>query len=325
MIDYPALRLDVPRWRDAVRLEAEEHLYGHLPKLSQPRLSIEQETEAWQIWTASLDFGIDVQVLFVPPSAGGVVFAGPNFDGNHSLLDDPRVPLSRSWLWEGRTAEGGNLATNADRNRLPDAYPIARLRRSGHGLMTFHLADVTPDNPSLARPILSRFHPNLGCIGLWAWALASVAAGFAQAGRLAYVGHSRLGKAALCAAAMYGGCEWLVSIQSGTGGAAPFRKTIGETVEELTRVFPHWFCPALSHRLPPFDQHAILALCAPARVLLLGAREDTWADPEGQLQMLRLAEPAWPAGSRNTCHTRGGDHRVTSEDWDAVLEFVGEP
>ena len=140
-----------------------------------------------------------------------------------------------------------------------------------------------------------------------------------DAKRIAVVGHSRNGKTAVLAAAFDPRIALVIPSQAGCGGTAPCRvsaelaalgpKSNGhasvETVRQRSNTsFPHWFCgnfkafneePA---RLP-FDQHELIApWCAPRPVLLSCATEDVWANPHGQFEMLRAADPVYKSGGR---------------------------
>ena len=133
--------------------------------------------------------------------------------------------------------------------------------------------------------------------------------------------------------------------QAGCGGSAPSRGKVGETVRQINDRFPHWFNAAFKQfndapeRLP-FDQHALIALCAPRPVLLSNATEDQWANPAGQFEMLVAATPVYRLlgqpgltsrampetgtllPSRLGYFLRAGRHSVTPEDWKAFLDFA---
>jgi hypothetical protein len=163
--------------------------------------------------------------------------------------------------------------------------------------------------------------------------------------RIAAVGHSRLGKTALLAGALDERIALVIPHQAGCGGSAPSRHQVGEQVRQINDRFPHWFCDEFKkfndevERLP-FDQHCLVALCAPRPVLLSNALEDTWADPEGQFRVLAAADPvyrllgstgldgrAMPEADKLLdtplgYYIRPGKHSMTAGDWMVFLDFA---
>jgi hypothetical protein len=90
----------------------------------------------------------------------------------------------------------------------------------------------------------------------------------------------------------------------------------------------------------PFDQHCLIALCAPRPVLLPNAIEDQWANPGGQFEMLQAADPVYrllgvdglegksmpePGTLLNSTlgfYIRPGKHSMTKDDWKVFLDFA---
>src|SRR6185369_1177116 len=90
----------------------------------------------------------------------------------------------------------------------------------------------------------------------------------------------------------------------------------------------------------PFDQHCLVALCAPRPVLFTNGRQDTWINPGGQFEVLRAAAPVYRllgAGDFSAAELppngeligdslgyflRPGAHALTPEDWKAFLDFA---
>ena len=161
-----------------------------------------------------------------------------------------------------------------------------------------------------ARPIgrtASAAGDDAGTIALWAWGFHRVVDYLTTDGkdrvdpkRIAVVGHSRNGKTALLAGAFDERIALVIPLQAGCGGTAPSRTadTRAESVKRINTSFPHWFCDNFqlfndqTERLP-FDQHCLIALCAPRPVLLPNAEEDLWANPSGQFELLRAASPVY--------------------------------
>src|SRR5436309_5525478 len=123
------------------------------------------------------------------------------------------------------------------------------------------------------------------------------------------------------------------------------RGKVGESVKQINDGFPHWLNGAFKqfNKQPerlPFDQHCLIALMAPRPVLLANAVEDTWANPQGQFEMVQAAEPVYrllKAGgldakqmpetgklvaSKLGYYIRPGKHSMTTADWKVFLDFA---
>lgn len=193
-----------------------------------------------------------------------------------------------------------------------------------------------------------------GALAAWAWGasrcLDQLQANLRIAGdRVAVVGQSRGGKAALWAGAEDRRFGLVCSNDSGCGGAALSRRRVAgrETLEVINRVFPHWFAPNFHRYVDnedalPVDQHQLMALIAPRAVAVASASEDLWADPRGEFLSLRGAAPVFRLlgrghwaddaemppldvaldGDGAHYHIRTGRHDLTLEDWKFYWDFA---
>jgi hypothetical protein len=133
--------------------------------------------------------------------------------------------------------------------------------------------------------------------------------------------------------------------QAGCGGTAPSRGKVGESVKQINDRFPHWFNDTFKKfnehpELLPFDQNCLVALLAPRPVLFTNAVEDQWANPAGQFEVLKAADPVYrffgaggldaekmPETGRLVDSTLGyyirpGKHAMTKGDWARYLDFA---
>ncbi len=341
----------------------EHYMYGYAPSGSVPmefRAAGQGEAASGKARWKRVELVITepagvppVELLLLAPAGRAEprgTFLGLNFNGNHALLEEPVLPEPKCLALgiHARVARGGEAR----------AWDVERVLARGYALACIHTCDVKPDRPRSDEGIQRYFAPSgaapepraWGTLRAWAWALSRAVDYLetdAWVGRapIAVVGHSRLGKAAMVAAAFDERIALGVVLQAGCGGSAPSRTSVGESVRQINDGFPHWFSAEFAKfnaepaRLP-FDQHCLAALVAPRPLLFANAELDTWANPAGQFEVLRAAQPVYEllgAGGLETQRMpaagelsagrlgyflRAGTHSMTATDWGAFLDFA---
>jgi len=303
-------------------------------------------------------------LVYVPNQVKGPVPAilGLNFWGNQAIHPDPGIRITESWL-EQKVPSGNpeavkdHRATEASRGMNAKQWPVERILERGYALATMYREDIAPDHePYFASgaqslyPELQQGDDNFGTIAAWAWGLSRAMDALEKepaidTKRVAVLGWSRLGKAALWAGANDERFAAVYSHESGAGGAKLFHRGVGENIERLNRVFPHWFAHSFRQYVGkdtelPFDQHLVISLVAPRPVYVASAIDDKNADPEGEFAGAKAAEPVfkllgvgglpaetWPAVSQPVLdgiigyHVRPGGHDLTDYDWEQYLAF----
>ncbi len=222
----------------------------------------------------------------------------------------------------------------------PDKYyPVEEICDRGFATAMFCYTDITSDDEDFTNGLAGKLFPSgrsaddSGKIGIWAYAASRAMdclmefVGIDHA-RITVIGHSRLGKTALWAAARDSRFFSAVSNNSGCSGAALSRGKSGETVELINDRFPFWFCSKYSEfsgreSSMPFDQHFLLACIAPRKLMVFSAAEDSWADPKKEWQAFIAAQEAFElTGGEITYHVRPGTHFLSREDWNRAMDIL---
>ena len=303
-------------------------------------------------------------LLYLPADTAGPapVFLGLNFSGNHTVAADPGIALHDTWVRDKNAASRlvRRKPDESSRGSNASAWQLPKLLARGYGLATIYYGDIEPDFDGglpygvrglFLKPDQTTFgEDEWGALAAWGWGLSRAMDYLATDSavdfhRVALMGHSRLGKAALWASALDPRFALVISNESGEGGAALSRRDYGETIEHLNVAFPHWYCrnyrqyTGHPERLP-FDSHELLALTAPRPLYVASAEGDQGSDPKGEFLGALNAGPVYrlfgqqgldtpdmpplhqPIMHTVGYHIRAGKHDVTEYDWEQYLRFA---
>lgn len=298
-----------------------------------------------------------ILLLYTPNHVQGKVpvIIGYNFKGNHSTTTEEDILYSPAF-YELKKAEDPSWT----RGNQVSRWSYDRIIERGYAVATMWYQDIYPDKAGMDEKSIVALFPDYEAdidkldkwqaIGAWAWGSSRIADYLEtqdkiDSQRMAIMGHSRQGKAALWTGVQDARFKVVISNNSGCGGAALAKRVYGENIAKITKSFPYWFCPAFTQYADkeadlPFDQHQLVALIAPRRVYVASAEEDKWADPKGEFLSVYHAGPVYELygmeGFKNDkqpavdspvmtnsvgYHIRTGGHDVKDYDWEQYLDF----
>ena len=350
----------------------EENVYGRFPLKKIPLQFAVRETNNHalnnlavrrqvRIYLNPPANSVYIDLLVYLPAAAKTpvpVFTGYNFTGNHTIVNDTGIYLSTSWMPPKAKGIIDNRATDSSRGTDTAQWQLREILSHGYGLAVAYYGDIEPDNPdgwktgirTTMSTALQIKPEEWSAIGAWAWGLDRIMDYLQQdkaidAKRIALIGHSRLGKAALWAGAGDQRFAIIISNESGEGGATLSKRWYGETVAIINQHFPHWFVANYKKyndntAALPVDQHMLLSLMAPRPLYVASAEGDQWSDPKGEFLSARHTDPVYalfnkkgigtdsmpalhqPVGQYVRYHIRAGKHDVTLYDWQQYLRFA---
>jgi len=226
--------------------------------------------------------------------------------------------------------------------------PGAEAVKRGYLLCRFNRTDLAPDDRTDSAnweegrktgvyPLYPEY--DWGALAVWGWGHGVVLdaldqLGLADMSKVVATGHSRGGKAALCAGIYDDRVTITAPNSSGTGGTGSLRYfeegQRPQTIKHHIGKNEHWlhsryFTFADKEDRLPFDSHFARAVVAPRALVNCHARQDYWANPYGTELTHRAAAVVFEwlgASDRFGLHWRDGKHAQNQEDWEALLDFA---
>jgi len=234
-------------------------------------------------------------------------------------------------------------------------WPVKRLIENGFATVSFNRNSLSPDNPDDYKKGILALYPEEtekpdGWRTISAWAYGAMRCvdylltdPDIDQNRIAVIGHSRCGKAALWAAANDTRIAMACINNSGCTGAALSRRKMGQTLWNINLYAPHWFNEnyhaCKDENDLPVDQHMPIALIAPRTICIGESLGDPVADPKGAYASLIAADPVFALygkkklademlpvlnapvfGDGREFHIKYGNHSLTEFDWDQYMK-----
>lgn len=341
----------VEEWEQHRRPELLEmlktYMYGHAPKIEHPfGFSVDEVDKNFSFDTNKSQKARKTQKTYTLKRVT-VYLTDSGADGPAVHVEvytpnDATHPVAAFMLFSGRNA-------------------TQRLLDRGYGVVAFNPTEQVADGMDAFKKGLIPYYydkgqqyrrpDEWGCLAAWAFEASRVldylqADADVDARRVAILGHSRMGKAALWTAVQDERFAMAFPVNSGCCGGALSRRMIGETVWAMNDRFPYWVCDNfqqfnMREEYLPFDQHTVIALCAPRPVYLATGQDDSWADPLGEFLAGKAAEPVYALYGRAgigcekqpatdvamnkgyiAYHIRTGGHAILDYDWERFLEYA---
>lgn len=276
-----------------------------------------------------------------------------------TLTIDDRYPVNVEYIRPKTPGKHPVIVYNASRLGMRSRLEFDTVVIAGYGIASFDREMIRADlqfakYAGYEEEAKNREYPDLPCgdIMAWAWGHSVVAdwlKTMEDTGVLICTGHSRGGKAALCAGIFDDRFQVVAPIGSGCGGlgCARFSGTLAldqqdetkcETIGRMAHVFPTWmnekYATFGSQEDPypigdevnrfPLDAHMLRAVCAPRAVFNSEGTEDFWANSFGTQLCRDAAQKVFEflgVPDCNVFHIRPGIHDFNHSDWAALIDF----
>jgi len=319
---------DWRKQREYIKAMLAHYLYGHMPP--RPKKIEIKQVDSKSIYNSK---GVEEQYTLTIRRKGKSVTC-------RFLIVRPSLKKRYPTIIKNDRVSFGASPGRSDLSKSFD--PGSEAVKRGYLLCRFHRTDLASDDQEEGRktgvyPLYPEY--DWGALDVWGWGHGVVLDGLDQLGmadmsKVVATGHSRGGKAALCAGIYDDRIAITAPNSSGTGGTGSLRYfeegQKPQTIRHHIGRNEHWFHPRYfqfadkEDRLP-FDAHFAKAVIAPRALVNCHARQDYWANPYGTELTHRAAEVVFEwldAGDHIGLHWRDGKHAQNKEDWTALLDFA---
>jgi len=279
--------------------------------------------------------GFDIAIFAAAKGGPFPTFINPSF------FSTPGVNFTNGAAAPTNSAGRPNFGAPVDPEKAAQGF--SNLLSRGYAIVTYRYTQCGEDNTNY---LSSSFYPaypgyDWGVLYGWAWGLSRVVdyvetQSFADKTKLIALGHSRLGKLVMVAAAFDDRIAMAAPAGSAGAGTGAYRfcgpgRGGAEGVEDMTRKFPYYFVPRLKEftgqmEKLPFDTHWFVALTAPRPWISLEGLSDKICRPAAVVQTVVASRPVYEflgvSSERVGANFEPHGHGLPPEDWTAAMDFA---
>jgi len=260
---------------------------------------------------------------------------------NPSFNMTPAIPVTT-------TNSTGGLPLNMFANTVDvqkAAAGFSNVLARGYAVATYRYTQCGADDAGFRSSAFFPAYPGYdwGVLSAWAWGLSRCVdyletQPFADTNRLIALGHSRLGRLVLVAAAFDERISLGAPAASCGAGSGAYRfcgpgRGGGEGVDEMMRKFPWYFVPRFNEfngqiQKLPFEAYWYIALAAPRPWIDAEGTMDQLCLPSAVRQSVLAARPVYQflgvSTNRLAVNYDAHAHALSAGDWTAALDFADQ-
>jgi hypothetical protein len=343
--------------REEMKEILEHYELGHAPP--PPGNVTGQDLQSHPVLEGAANFRL-VHLKFGPDEKLGfdIAIFTPTNAGPFPTIVNPSFFMTPGVNFTGNSATAAGISTNSaatnGRPRFNFSAPVDPQRAArgftnqlnrGYAVVTYRYTQCGEDNPNFRTNSFYPAYPGYdwGVLLGWAWGLSRVVdyletQPFADTNKLIALGHSRLGKLTMVAAAFDERISLGAPAGSSGAGTGAYRfcgpgRGGKEGIEDMTRKFGYYFVPRLAEFTGqmlklPFDAHWFIALTAPRPWISIEGSDDQNCVPNAVRQSVLAAQPVYQffgvSTNRVAVNYEPHRHGLTADDWNAALDFADQ-